>query len=188
MRQLMESSACRLPLVQSFAGVGIYALHYRGRFPPYASLGEERLIYVGKAALPGKRSGRSQRGRGSNALFRRLADHTSTLEAADNLKLADFSCRWLVLDQIWIELAEQALISRYQPLWNVVVDGFGNKDPGGGRYNQKRSPWDTLHPGREWAARLRDGSKDAAQILSAIKDHLRAQRGGPESSGASSPA
>ncbi len=31
---------------------------------------------------------------------------------------------------------------------NKIIDGFGNHDPGKGRYNQLRSRWDKLHPGR----------------------------------------
>ena len=46
------------------------------------------------------------------------------------------------------------LISRFEPLWNKLVDGFGNHDPGKGRYQQKKSAWDLLHPGRPWAERL----------------------------------
>ncbi|MDR0670086.1 MAG: Eco29kI family restriction endonuclease [Treponema sp.] len=42
-------------------------------------------------------------------------------------------------------------------LWNIVVDGFGNHDPGSGRYNQQISSWDTIHPGRNWAKKLQKG-------------------------------
>ena len=33
-------------------------------------------------------------------------------------------------------------------LWNSLVDGFGNHDPGAGRYKGLRPRWDVLHPGR----------------------------------------
>ena len=69
-----------------------------------------------------------------------------------NLDLADFSCRFLEVDDIWIPLGESLLIQFYRPLWNSVVDGFGNHDPGGGRYKGASPSWDTLHPGRHWAA------------------------------------
>jgi hypothetical protein len=48
---------------------------------------------------------------------------------------------------------EAALIRLNQPLWNVVVDGFGNHDPGRGCYEQAKSDWDVIHPGRPWADR-----------------------------------
>jgi hypothetical protein len=32
---------------------------------------------------------------------------------------------------------------------DAAVDGFGNHDPGKGRYKQARSDWDVIHPGRQ---------------------------------------
>jgi hypothetical protein len=46
------------------------------------------------------------------------------------------------------------LIENFQPVWNVVIDGFGNKTPGARRATQYRSPWDVLHPGRAFAEML----------------------------------
>lgn len=40
------------------------------------------------------------------------------------------------------------------PVWNQIIDGFGNHDPGKGRYQQRRSVWDIIHPGREWSKKL----------------------------------
>ena len=101
-------------------------------------------------------------------LHRRLQEHAESIDAASNLNLPDFRCRWLVLDPVWVGLTEQVLLAQYQPLWNVVVDGFGNHDPGAGRRNQRRSRWDTLHPGRAWASVLRDRGETAADINAAI--------------------
>ena len=64
---------------------------------------------------------------------------------------------------------EAELIHRYRPLWNCVVDGFGNHDPGKGRYNQARSEWDVLHPGRPWADRLTGKSPRMKDILAKIE-------------------
>ena len=50
-----------------------------------------------------------------------------------------------------IGTVEAALIRYYKPIWNTKIDGFGNHDPGSGRYNQAKSEWDTIHPGRPWA-------------------------------------
>lgn len=49
-------------------------------------------------------------------------------------------------------------------IWNTTVTGFGNHDPGSGRYNQARSSWDVLHPGRPWADRLRPGRQSAEEL------------------------
>ena len=170
-RALMEYPSCDLPPAESFEGSGIYTIHYRGSFPAYANMGDETPIYVGKADLPGKRQGRALAKRTAAALCRRLAKHAETIEAANNLHLLDFTCRWLVLDQVWIRLTEQVLIAEYRPICNVAVDGFGNNNPGAGRRNQRRSQWDTLHPGRAWAAHLQDGRDTAADILATIAEH-----------------
>ncbi|MCY3877550.1 MAG: Eco29kI family restriction endonuclease [Rhodobacteraceae bacterium] len=129
-------------------------------------------MYVGKADFPGKRQGRDQESpKKPPAVFQRLSTHAGTIQSADNLELEDFSCRWLILDPVWIGLTEQVLISEYRPIWNSIVTGFGNNDPGSGRYNQRRSLWDTLHPGREWAMRLQGSNQTVADILENIKWH-----------------
>lgn len=170
-RALMEYPPCDLPPTESFEGGGVYTIHYHGAYPAYANMEDEAPIYVGKADLPGRRQGRTVANRTFAALFRRLAKHAETLETAQNLSLQDFTCRWLVLDQVWIGLTEQVLISEYRPIWNVVVDGFGNNDPGRGRHNQRCSQWDTLHPGRAWALNLKDGKDTDVEILAKIAEH-----------------
>lgn len=172
-RALMEYSADPLPPSESFEGAGVYTLHYVGDFSPYDQIGPETPIYVGKADPPGRRQGRTASAQSlMNVLSRRLQEHAESINAATNLKLPDFQCRWLVLDPVWIGLTEQVLISEYQPIWNGVVDGFGNHDPGGGRRNQRRSRWDTLHPGREWALNLRDRGETVAEIVATIESTL----------------
>ena len=166
-RALMEYPADTLPPGEAFEGAGVYTLHYTGAFAAYAGLGVDVPIYVGKADPPGRRQGRTQAS--TNVLHSRLQEHAGSIEAASNLDLSDFRCRWLVLDPVWIGLTEQVLIAQYQPIWNVVVDGFGNHDPGAGRRNQRRSRWDTLHPGREWASNLRDRGETAADVIAAIE-------------------
>jgi len=68
---------------------------------------------------------------------------------------------------------EAALIRKYHPLWNAAVDGFGNHDPGAGRYNQARSEWDVLHPGRGWAERLTGRSPDLEEITAEVQRTLK---------------
>ena len=88
------------------------------------------------------------------ALYKRLSEHTESLRVVTNLDLEDFYCRLLVVEDIWIPLAESMLIERYKPVWNNVLCGFGNHDPGSGRYSGKMPQWDCLHPGRAWAKKL----------------------------------
>jgi len=87
---------------------------------------------MGKAGLPGKRQGRAAL---KSALYRRLAEHDGSVSNAKNLDLVDFRCRWLVLDPIWTGLTEPVLISEHRPIWNVVVNGFGQHNQGGTRRN-----------------------------------------------------
>ena len=47
---------------------------------------------------------------------------------------------------------EAALIKLNQPLWNVAVDGFGNHDPGRGRYEQAKSSRGNIAEGIEHCA------------------------------------
>lgn len=170
-----------LPPAQQFNGAGIYAIYYTGNFPIYKEIAlrnrnqrNETPIYVGKAVPAGARKG----GFGLDipagpVLYRRLCEHAQSIEQTSNLQLKDFYCRYLVVDDIWIPLGESLLIEMFSPVWNKLVDGFGNHDPGSGRYNQQESPWDVLHPGRSWAEKLQPYSKSEKQIVSMVEDFLR---------------
>jgi hypothetical protein len=78
-----------------------------------------------------------------------------------------------VADDIWVPLGEALLIGHYRPVWNVVVDGFGNHAPGGGRSRQARSSWDELHPGRKWAFDLPRAKRSSAEISDLVQQHVR---------------
>jgi hypothetical protein len=95
-----------------------------------------------------------------------------SIEAVNNLDARDFGCRYLTVDDIWIPLGESLLIARFSPIWNTLVDGFGNHDPGKGRHAGLRPRWDTLHPGRAWADRLQAREETAAAIQREIKEML----------------
>lgn len=162
-----------------FIGAGVYAIYYRGTFEPYKPLVEMNSdgcnvpIYVGKAVPAGARKG----GLGMNvdhglALYSRLSEHYASVSKAHNLDEHDFMCRFLVVDDIWIPLAESMLIERFKPLWNRCIDGFGNHDPGKGRYQQQRSPWDCIHEGREWADNLKPNAISRDEWLDRVKKYL----------------
>lgn len=114
-------------------------------------------IYVGKAVPRGWRQGRNlSSGDSSYELYSRLIDHSHSINNSENLDIEDFYCRFMILENAaasMIGTVEAALIRHYMPIWNCCIDGFGNHDPGSGRYNQAKSDWDVLHPGREWADR-----------------------------------
>lgn len=147
---------------EKFAGGGVYALYYKGDFPQYQKIyrkNPELPIYVGKAVLPGWRQARGTIKKDDPALYRRLNEHSRSIIAVNNLELEDFSCRFVVLksqEADLISTVEAGMTRKFTPLWNSHIDGFGNHDPGKGRYEQAKSEWDVLHPGRVWAERLKD--------------------------------
>lgn len=172
-RALLDYPCEAMPPSDQFSGAGVYTIHYNGSFPAYQGIPDGNPIYVGKADPPGKRQGgTADRQTDRPVLFGRLRQHAATIDQAANLHLDDFCCRWLLLSPVWIELTEQVLIALYQPIWNVVVDGFGIHAPGRGRQAQRRSRWDTLHPGRDFAILLPDREESAEAIAEAIAEHL----------------
>lgn len=164
-----------------FKGAGIYAIYYSGDFAPYCEIAKQNKdgkagapIYVGKAVPAGARKGGGAAfGNGGKPLFNRLSEHAESIRAVANLKIEDFSCRFLVVDDIWIPLGESLLIARYSPVWNSLIDGFGNHDPGSGRYNGMRPRWDVLHPGRGWAVKCKDRQECAEGIARDVGTYLR---------------
>ena len=192
-RQLLLKPLSALPPPEPFIGAGIYAIYYSGPFPLYAVIAAANTsddkadpgqpIYVGKAVPAGARKG----GLGldadpGTALHKRLVEHAESVQDAQNLSLSDFRCRYLVVDDIWIPLGESLLIEMFNPLWNRVLDGFGNHDPGGGRYNQQKSPWDVVHPGRQWAEKLQPNRKPLAEIETTILEFLATNKKTPPDS------
>lgn len=109
-------------------------------------------------------------------LYNRLREHAKSIDAAINLRLQDFRCRYLVVDDIWIPLAESLLISRFSPIWNQTLDGFGNHDPGSGRHAGQRPPWDVLHNGRSWATRLAENVRTTDELLDEVKESIASYR------------
>jgi len=170
---LLDGPEVPLPLDETFDGVGVYAIYYRGDFPAYSSLAKIDPfppIYVGKASPSGARKGTRKQQR-PRELYQRLNQHVKSIDQTENLRVVDFTCRYLVVVPVWITLAERFLVEHYKPVWNVIVDGFGNHDPGAGRRAMKRPQWDILHPGRPWAARL--GSEESfEEILQKVQDFL----------------
>jgi hypothetical protein len=151
-----------LPPPERFLGGGVYALYYSGDFKYYTKLSKRNQnscnlpIYIGKTVPPGWRTARINVSE-SPDLHRRLGEHARSITQAENLDVDDFRCRFIIFVGIAGDLVvpvEAQLIRKYKPLWNMIIDGFGNHDPGKGRYNQAKSDWDVMHKGRLWADRL----------------------------------
>lgn len=173
------------PLAQvgDLVGAGVYAIYYIGGFGAYASVADknrngtfEQPIYVGKAVPKGARKGGLAFDASKGKVLRdRLKQHAGSIDESTNLDLADFYFRSLVVDDIWIPLGENMMIEQFKPIWNLVIDGFGNKDPGKRRAGQYRSLWDVLHPGRQFAEKLADGSTTAEMLTTRLQEYFAGQ-------------
>jgi hypothetical protein len=180
---LLARPMVSLPPEDRFVGAGVYAIYYSGDFPLYARLSatlrEPKTavpIYIGKAALVGTCTGEF----GFDPeivpeLFNKLWQHAESIKQTRNLSLHHFSCRYLVVDDIWIPLGESLLIEGFVPLWNKVLDGFGNHDPGKGRQQQQKSPWDVIHGGRAWAERLQPNARTEQQLTELVQEYILQQ-------------
>ncbi|MDO7874303.1 Eco29kI family restriction endonuclease [Hymenobacter sp. ASUV-10] len=174
-----------------FKGGGVYAIYYKGAFSYYAPLATRNAqgfltpLYVGKAVAPGARMGLVEHDGNHTSLYSRLRQHAGSIQKAhdygvkngveDTIKLSDFYCRFMVIPEEFAGLTgpvESAIIRRHKPLWNAGLDGFGNHTPGKRRFDQSKSPWDVLHPGREWADKCRGPVPEKTGILSFIESHL----------------
>ncbi len=157
--ELLGRAPIALPAIDGVKGAGIYALYYIGSFAPYAPIKKANMggkftqpIYIGKA-IPrgGRKGGVSADASKGTAMRDRLRQHLKSINEVDNLEVKDFTVRYMMVDDIWISLGENMLIEQFKPVWNSVIDGFGNKDTGVRRAAQHRSPWDVLHSGRKVA-------------------------------------
>lgn len=178
---LVTSTAYPLGDVPSFFGVGIYAIYYCGDFKPYQRIAQQNVdpqqprmpIYVGKAVPPGSRKGIAVSDPlQSKSLSNRLTEHAESIRLAENIEIEDFVCRYVIVDEIWIPLGESLLIAKFAPLWNTIVEGFGNHDPGSGRYQGLRPRWDVAHPGRTWALKCKQREETATDILRDASSYL----------------
>lgn len=169
----------RKPLsnVERFYGSGVYAIYYNGGFKPYKRISKrEHPIYVGKAdpSDPASKTVYEQ----GDRLANRLNDHCRNLaKARTTLRLEDFQYRALVVQSGWQTSAEDYLIHLFQPIWNSEVSicyGFGKHGDDPETRANLRSPWDTMHPGREWAHRDKNmkDAKPERQIIAQIEEHL----------------
>ncbi|MFB3779473.1 MAG: Eco29kI family restriction endonuclease [Bryobacteraceae bacterium] len=166
-----------LAAVERFYGSGVYALYYNGDFKAYKGISKkEHPIYVGKAdpADPASKTATEQGDRLSN----RLNDHRKNIaKATSTLRLEDFEYRALVVQTGYQTAAEDYLIHLFRPIWNLetgICYGLGKHGDAPTTRANLRSPWDTLHSGRDWAHRdpkMKD-ARPAEQIVEDIAEHL----------------
>jgi hypothetical protein len=170
----------RLEAVEKFYGSGVYAIYYSGKFPIYSPLsGSETPIYVGQAA-PAMGNARTPMEQGDR-LSDRLGTHKRNIQkATTTLAIEDFEYRALVVQSGWETAAEDYLIHLFQPVWNSetnIIYGIGKHGDAAETRGNRRSPWDTLHPGRTWAGaeKLVD-ARTPEQIDLDLSEHFRRSR------------
>jgi hypothetical protein len=179
---LVSQPAHALGQLQPFFGTGIYAIYYHGDHETYAAISSPNKavkgdpvipIYVGKAVPQGARKGKVMADpTRSKALLSRLQEHAESIGSAETLRIEDFTCRYLIVDEIWIPLGESLMITKFSPLWNLILEGFGNHDPGAGRYAGLRPRWDVLHPGRSWALKCKERQENQVDVARDVKTYL----------------
>jgi hypothetical protein len=164
-----------LAAIPDFYGAGVYAIYYTGKFEPYKELaGADHPIYIGKAD-PDDHSANNAIGQGTK-LSIRLSEHAKSIrKAATTIDLNDFECRFLIVQSGFQKSAESYLIEFFRPIWNSeqkICFGLGKHGDSSETRGNKRSPWDTIHPGREWAASSEQDQKPREQILAQISQHF----------------
>ncbi len=185
---MLEQPRVSLSSVPRFYGSGVYAIYYIGNFPAYAPIsGTDTPIYVGKAdpastdASTPEEQGERLYGRLTNdhsRSIRQVEGHARSSDTDPHIKLAEFECRYLVVRSAWQRTAEDYLIDMLKPIWNDQVGicfGFGKHGDSPTTRSNKRSPWDTLHPGRPWATKQGNlpNQLTAQQITVRILDHFK---------------
>jgi hypothetical protein len=172
-----------IPVPERFHGTGIYALYCIAKFGIYSRFNLVNRtafhmpIYVGKAVPKGWRQARQliPVDTRSYELNNRINEHSRSIDLAENLNRSDFFCRFMILEGKESDLigtVEAALIRKYQPIWNTLIDGFGNHDPGKGRYAQAKSDWDVCHPGRPWAVKCQGVHGTKEELLQSIENFM----------------
>lgn len=165
--------------IPDFYGAGVYAIYYRGDFVPYRLLSNtDHPIYVGQAA-PDEASAKDAVGQGTK-LSARLREHARNIRKVDStLNISDFECRFLIVQSGFQTSAENYLINFFRPIWNAetkVCFGLGKHGDSSDTRANKRSPWDTLHPGRTWAESTVIDQKPYEQIVEQIAAHLEVNK------------
>lgn len=172
---LVAQSMHPLASIPLFYGAGIYAIYYKGSFSPYSPLaGTDHPIYVGKAD-PDNPAAASAIAQGTK-IASRLNDHAKNIRKAEStLDINDFTCRFLIVQTGFQKSAEDYLIEFFKPIWNSetkIAYGLGKHGDSATTRANKRSPWDTLHPGRPWADETTTDQKSAADIRQQIDQHF----------------
>jgi hypothetical protein len=157
-----------------FYGSGVYALYYAGdQIEPYRVIsGTETPIYVGKA-VPASPSAETAFDQGP-AVWKRLKEHKKSI-VAGGLDPSDFKYRYAVIQSGMESAVEDFMIRLFLPIWNKEIKvcfGIGKHGDAATTRANKRSPWDTMHPGRRWAEATEQDQSSREEIITKIAAHF----------------
>lgn len=182
-REEMDRQPVRPVPPERFMGAGLYAFYYVGDLDLYYGINDPSCttpIYVGKAEAGTSSYGTFVEGTETTNLYDRIRTHSHSIrQARENLIVEHFRVRYLVTRDVHIVLGEAGLLQAFAPvLWNTVVTGFGINAPGSGRARQRRSRWDTLHPGRPRATGRPDNELSAEELTQLVRRAIDARLAG----------
>lgn len=157
-----------------FYGSGVYAIYYHGKsVKAYSPLScTETPIYVGKAD-PQNDGAETIEAQGQ-ALYGRLKEHANSIEKTD-LNPSDFHYRYATIQSGMQSAVEEFMIRLFRPIWNKQVNicyGIGKHGDKATTRANKRSPWDTMHPGRKWAKDTTADQVPRAEVEVQIAGHF----------------
>jgi len=156
-----------------FYGSGVYAIYYTGPNRLYAPIsGTETPIYVGKADPKGNPKTAIDQG---TKLADRLNEHRRNIEKVEGIEIEDFECRALAVQTGYQAAAESHLIRMFRPIWNNetgILYGLGKHGDDATTRANNKSPFDTVHPGRKWAAGNPE-NQTVGEIEAKVRDHFR---------------
>lgn len=187
--ELLDQELYPLP-PERFTGAGVYALYYTGDHAAYSDLirlddgrgGRRYPVYIGKAVRENAKQGFNPRPTTKAKVWDRLGEHAASIRAVEesgsdpSFKLEDFRCRYLILNDAYIALAESVLIATFRPAWNGM--GFGSKVVGGERMTGRPALWDSLHVGR--GGRPAGTAERRSQAQDKISESLQKLHEAPE--------
>ena len=161
---------------ERFYGAGVYAIYYHGKsVQAYQPLsGTETPIYVGKADPDAPYAETTEKQ--GEVLYKRLKEHARNIEKTD-LDLKDFTCRQVAIQSGMQAAVEHFMIRFYRPIWNKEIKvcfGIGKHGDSAKTRANKRSPWDTMHPGRKWAENTTEDQKSRLIVEEDILNHFDA--------------
>ncbi|MGQ0567125.1 MAG: Eco29kI family restriction endonuclease [Gemmobacter sp.] len=159
-----------------FYGSGVYAIYYVGDVPLYQPIANtETPIYVGKADPDGQPRTVVEQG---TKLVDRLNEHAKNIDKVEGIEIRDFEYRALAVQSGYQAAAEAHLIKLFRPVWNnetKILFGIGKHGDASSTRANNKSPWDTVHPGRAWAAGNPEG-KTTDAIQADVERHFKSAR------------